>query len=182
MRFIHFALACLLCSILTTSWAQERVPDKDLIFKAAADIIKRVPNCALITLDEMGQPQARTMDPFPPEENFVIWFGTTLNSRKVSEIKNDPRVSIYYGEASGNGYVVLAGAAVLVDDSMAKEKYWKEKWERFYPDRKATYLLIKVIPKMLEVVSYEHGLTGDTITWRAPNINYSLKKQQTHNK
>lgn len=176
MRFFHFALACLLCSILTTSRAQEQLPDKELISKAAADIIQRVPNCALITLNETGQPQARTMDPFPPEENFVIWFGTNRNSRKVSEIRNDPRVSIYYGEASGNGYVVINGTAVLVDDTIAKEKYWKKEWERFYPDR-SNYLLIKVIPENLEVISYEHGLSGDSVSWRAPNIDLPREKQ-----
>ncbi len=169
MRFIYFTFFYLLYSTLITVRAQEPAPDKDLIFKAASDIINRVPYCALITLDETGQPQARTMEPFQPDENLTIWFGTNRKSRKVTEIKNDSRVTVYYGEDSGNGYVVITGKAVLVDDAKEKETRWKEKWSQFYPDR-SNYVLIKVIPETLEVVSYEHGLTGDTITWRAPHV------------
>jgi len=181
MRFIHLLLAFLMCSVSITNQAQEATSDKDPIFKTALDLINRVPYCALITLDETGQSQARTMEPFPPDENFIVWFGTNRESRKVKEIEHDPRVAIYYGEGSGNGYVVITGNAFLVDDAKDKENRWKKKWERFYPDR-TNYLLIKVIPKTLEVVSYEHDLTGDTITWRAPNIDFSVTKQQTHNK
>jgi len=47
----------------------------------------------LITLDKDGAPRARTMDPFPVEDDFTVWFGTNSNSRKVVQIKNDPRVT-----------------------------------------------------------------------------------------
>ncbi|MCF6342732.1 MAG: pyridoxamine 5'-phosphate oxidase family protein [Bacteroidales bacterium] len=170
MRFIQFPLLYLLCSLFLTSGAQEAEADKGLIFKAATEIIGHEKYCALITLNETGQPQARMMEPFPPEEDFVIWFGTNKNSRIVAEIKNDPRVTVYYGDAIGTGYVVITGTAILVDDPEEKENHWLEKWESFYPDREATYLLIKVIPQRLEVVSYRHGLTGDSVTWRAPHI------------
>jgi len=48
-------------------------------------------------------------------------------------------------------------------------------WARFYPDR-SDYLLIKVIPKTLEMVSYQHDLTGDKVTWRAPHIELGKRK------
>ena len=170
MRILYFVFLFLFCSIPFTGRAQDQSPDRDLILKAASDILGRVPYCALITLDSAGQPQARTMEPFPPEDDFVIWLGTNPKSRKVAEIKNDPRVTLYYQDLSGNGYVVITGRAVLVNDAKEKEKHWKEKWARFYPDRDSSFLLIKVIPKTLEVVSYEHGLTGDKISWRAPHV------------
>ncbi|MCF6171788.1 MAG: pyridoxamine 5'-phosphate oxidase family protein [Bacteroidales bacterium] len=169
MRFIQFALLYLLCSLFLTSGAQEAEADKGLIFKAATEIIGHEKYCALITLNETGQPQARMMEPFPPEEDFVIWFGTNKNSRKVREIKNDDRVTVYYADEAGNGYVVVTGRAVLVDDPGEKERRWMEHWARFYPNRE-NYLLIKVIPKSMEVVSYAHDLTGDSVTWRAPHI------------
>ncbi len=175
MHITRLILLCLFCSILLPGRAQQPATDTARIFKAATDIIHRVPYCALITLDEKGQPQARTMEPFPPEENFVIWFGTNRNSRKVREIKNDPRVTVYYQDGSGNGYVVITGIALLVDDPEQKEKHWNEHWARFYPDR-SDYLLIKVIPKTLEMVSYQHDLTGDKVTWRAPHIELGKRK------
>ena len=63
---------------------------------AAREIIKDAGNCALITIDEDGKPRARTMDPFSPEDDFMVWFGTNIKSRKVKQIRNDPRVTLYY--------------------------------------------------------------------------------------
>jgi general stress protein 26 len=143
---------------------------KDKIVNAALEIIESARFCALITIDETGHPQARTMQPFPPDENMVVWFGTNPKSRKVKEINNDPRVTLYYGDPSGDGYVVLTGNAILVSDPSEKSKRWMEEWEAFYPDRDDNYLLIKFIPDKMEVVSYKHGLTGDSESWRAPFI------------
>lgn len=174
MRLISIPFIFLLCIIVLTCRAQDTNVDKDQISVAASEIIGQVKYCALITLDESGHPQARTMEAFPPEENFVIWFGTNKNSRKVAEIKNDPRVTVYYGDPSGSGYVVITGSAILVDDPEEKENRWLDHWEQFYLDRESTYTLIKIIPDRLEVVSYKHGLTGDTVTWRAPYKDISI--------
>ena len=150
--------------------AQNSSEKSELIQEAASEIIQSVKYCVLITLDESGHPQARTMEGFAPEEDFTLWFGTNKNSRKVTEIRNDSRVTVHYADANGNGYVILTGLAELVDDANEKENHWMDHWEQFYPDRESTYILIKVVPKKIEVVSYSHGLTGDTVTWRAPNV------------
>lgn len=150
--------------------AQSSSEKSELIQEAALEIIKSVKYCVLITVGESGHPQARTMEVLPPEEDFTLWFGTNKNSRKVKEIRNNSRVTVHYGDANGNGYVVITGIAELVDDDIEKEKHWMDHWDQFYPDREATYILIKVISHKLEVVSYSHGLTGDPVTWRAPNV------------
>ena len=46
--------------------------------------------CALITLDSEGRPRVRVMDPFIPENDFTVWFGTNPKTRKVEQIKNNP--------------------------------------------------------------------------------------------
>lgn len=52
--------------------------------------------CALVTLDEAGRPLARAMDPFPPEADLTVWLATHRATRKVEEIRRDPRVALYY--------------------------------------------------------------------------------------
>ena len=109
-------------------WAQENQLsnyNRDTLITAAKEIIATTKYCALITLDESGHPQVRTMDPFSPEENFVVWLGTNSNSRKVNEIRNDSRATLYYEALNGAGYVVIKGHAYLVDDPEKKLKYWK---------------------------------------------------------
>ncbi len=137
---------------------------------AAREIMKESGTCALITLDDEGRPRARTMDPFLPEDDFTVWFGTNSNSRKVVQIKNDPRVTLYYYDSKKEGYVVINGTAQLVDESVEKEKYWKEEWAAFYPNKADNYLLIKVSPIWMEVLSPGDGIYNDTITWQPPII------------
>jgi general stress protein 26 len=116
------------------------------------------------------------MDPFAPEEDMVIWLGTNSKSRKVQEISNDPRVTLYYADPEGGGYVAIAGTARLVDDPEEKARWWKEAWEAYYPNREDTYLLIMVAPEKLEILSYGHGITGDSETWRIPCIEFKASE------
>lgn len=161
--------------IAQNAFAQDEKNINEQLITAARDIIETSKYCALITLDSSGHPQARTMQPFPPDDEMIIWFGTNPKSKKVKEIKNDPRITLYYGDPSGDGYAVITGTALLVNDPKEKEKRWMDEWDAFYPDKEESYLLIKVIPSSLEVVSYEHGLTGDSITWKAPSVKLDQK-------
>jgi general stress protein 26 len=145
------------------------------IINAAREITNSASICALITNDEDGRARARAMEFIGPEEDFTIWFGTNPKSRKVDQIMNDPRVSIYFTEAYDSGYVMYYGIAELVDDAQIKKSKWKPGWEAFYPDQDENFLLIKVIPEWIEVVSYKHGLVGDSITWEPPMIHFDTK-------
>ncbi len=153
---------------------QNNLNDKELK-EAAAEIIKSSGTCALITLDDEGQPRARTMDPFPPDDDFTIWFGTNAKSRKVEQIKNDARVTLYYLDSDGTGYVSIYGKAQLVDDKKLKEKYWKKEWEAFYPDKESDYLLIKFTPVWMELISEKNGIIGDPLSWEPPKVIFNSK-------
>lgn len=145
------------------------------LIQAAKEIISNAGTCALITLDGEGRPRVRAMDAFPPENDFTVWFGTNPESRKVNQIKNDPRVTLYYLDKDGSGYVMIHGKAQLVNDTGEKEKHWKVEWEAFYPDKNESYLLIKVTPEWMEVVSYAYGITGDPVTWEPPKVTFDSK-------
>jgi general stress protein 26 len=132
--------------------------------------------CALITLDKNGLPMVRTMSPFLPEKDFVVWFGTNPKSRKVIQIKNNPKVTLYYLDSDVSGYVVIHGIAQLADDQQEKNKRWKVEWEAFYPNRTEDYLLIKVSPQSMEVLSPKYGIIGDPATWQAPVVLFDSTK------
>ena len=136
---------------------------RNKLLDAAREVIETAKNCALITQDDEGRSRVRVMDPFLPDNDFVVWFGTNPKSRKVEQIKNDPRVTLYYFDPTGIGYVMIHGKAQLVEDE--KEKHFKEEWTSFYADKAESYLPIKVSPEWLELVSYKHGILGDSITW-----------------
>jgi len=160
-------------------FAQDKIDtqfNRDTLINVSKQIMGSARYCALITLDEKGNPDARIMDPFLPNDEMVIWFGTNLNSRKVKQIKNDSRVTLYYQEPNEAGYVLIKGQAYIVDDILKKQKYWKKEWSGFYSEDKSNYTLIKVIPEKLEILDYQHGITGDSETWAAPSINFKSSK------
>ena len=88
---LTMTLACLSTPML---YAQQPTPRATLI-AAAREIIAAARFCALVTVDDSGQPHARGMDPFEPDEDFTIWMGTNRHTRKVREIARDPRVTLY---------------------------------------------------------------------------------------
>lgn len=176
-KFLYFLL--ILLFIPSTGFGQESERTDSLRNKltdAAREIMNSAESCALITLDQEGRPRVRTMDAFLPEVDFIVWFGTNAKSRKVEQIKNDPRVTLYYLEDEDAGYVMIYGTAYLVDDLYEKENRWKPEWEAFYPDNRDGYLLIKVVPEWMEVVSYTHGILGDAESWEPPTFVFEVKE------
>ena len=135
---------------------------KDSLLVFARTIIDSASSGTLITVNEQGKPQARTMSPFPPEENFVIWLGTSAGSRKVKQIKDNPHVIVFYYDSDAWGYVSVAGQARIVNDPEKKKQYWKESWIQFYPDPEKNYVLIEVTPERLEICSFKYKLFWDS--------------------
>ncbi len=172
IKFIHLLpLTFLLLPHLGMGQQMELADTSHIkLMNAAKEIMAAAGTCALITLDEEGRPRVRAMDPFSPESDFTVWFGTNSKSRKVSQIKNDPRVTLYYLDGDASGYVMIHGTAELVNDKAEKVKRWKDAWEAFYKDKTEEYLLIKVRPVWMEVSSTPRGIYGDTITWQPPAV------------
>ena len=169
-----FCLTFAFFSLLSFKSFSQNIEQKDSVrtklTQVARGIMTRSGICTLITLDDNGLPMARAMDPFSPEEDFTVWFGTNPYSRKVKQIKNNPAVTLYYLDTDASGYVVIHGAAELVNDASEKETHWKDAWNAFYPNKTEDYLLIKVTPNWMEVLSTTHGIIGDPKTWETPTV------------
>lgn len=146
--------------------------ENEKLIVAAREIMKEAGNCALITLNDQSIPMVRIMDPFPPESDFTVWFGTKSESRKVGQIKNNPTVTLYYQDRDVSGYVVIHGNAIIVDDKKEIEKRWKVAWEAFYPNNREGYILIKVTPDWMEILSLSRGIVGDPVTWQVPIVRF----------
>ena len=146
--------------------------NRDTIILAAHEIINETAYCGLVTVDSLGQPQIRTMNPFPVKDDFVIWFATSRTSRKVREIKNNPKVCVYFANhLTAKGYVNINGSASVIDNRelliQMKRDYWNgiQGWQ----DK---FVLIKIIPKSIEIINYKHGLNNDPNNFKAPTISF----------
>ncbi len=174
--FSRFAVLCLLALFAATSFAQEKEKTAPLtradLIAAAREIMTAQQYCALITLDEEGRPVARTMNPFPPEDDMTVWIATSTLTRKVQQIRHDPRVTLYYADHSkATGFVAISGHAVLVDDRAEMIKRKRAYWDQAFPGFK-NLVLIKVIPERMDVLNYKAGALNDPVTWRTPSAEF----------
>lgn len=153
--------------------AAQSVPGADSarsLEAAARTIVQAVSYPTFITTDATGRPQARTIQPLPPDSRWTVWFATNPRTRKVTEVGRDPRVVLHYFDPRTLSYVSLIGEARVVRDRPTKAAHWDKAWDAFYPDRDTSVVLIEVRAQQLEVVSSTLGIAGDARTWRPPTV------------
>ena len=172
-----FTAVLLIPSSLFSQDTEFENPIDNKLVSVAREIMGAAGTCALITLDEEGRPRVRTMDPFLPDSDLTVWFGTNIHSRKVDQIRNNSMVTLYYVESDNSGYVMLYGKAELVDPKKEEERR-KDEWDAFYPNKSEDYLLIKVSPEWIEVISESRNILGDSITWKPPVVFFDKTKDQ----
>lgn len=143
-------------------------PSRSAIVSAAHTIIANARYATLVTASPTTSPDARIVDPFAPEGELTIWFATNAASRKVTELKKDPHVTLLYFDAANKGYVTIKGTATLVTSAAEKKKRWKDEWTGMWAKKNEgdDYVLVRVDPHTIEVVSVALGMNNDPVTWR----------------
>ncbi|MBP9945468.1 MAG: pyridoxamine 5'-phosphate oxidase family protein [Vicinamibacteria bacterium] len=169
-RAVHslvVAVVFALCGA-SASLAQESAPQssREKVEAVARRIMSAARFCSLVTIGGDGAAQARIVDPTEPDASLTIYVATNPGSRKVAEIKKDPRVTLLYFDTVRLAYVTVIGRASEVSGS-EKGGHYKKEWDGFFArDNPDTYTLYRIIPSRIEVVSAQDGLAGDTATWR----------------
>jgi general stress protein 26 len=171
-KLVSIILMLLLMFFSLPGKAQDTQFQKDTLIKAAREIITSSTYCGFVTMDSNGQPQIRTMNPFPLGDEIIIWFATNRKSRKVAEIKNNPKVCVYYADHNkAKGYVSINGTAEIIDNKELLIKMKRGYWEGI-PDWQNKFVLIKITPKTMDVINYERGISGDSETNRSPVVEF----------
>jgi general stress protein 26 len=124
--------------------------------------------CTMVTIGADGRPQARIVDPFAPDADLTIWIATNPLTRKIEDIRRDPRVTLLYFNQARSEYVTVIGTARLETDARLKASRWKPEWAGLYKDdhRGDDFVLVRVQPSRLEVSAVGRGLKNDEKTWR----------------
>ena len=128
--------------------------------------------CTMVTVGADGAAQARIVDPLEPDERFAVYVATNPRSRKVAEIQADPRVTLLYFDRERSAYVTIVGRAVEVRGA-EKAGQRKPEWRQFFPAEKPdAYLLYRIVPTRVELVSAADGLGGDPLTWKPEIVEF----------
>jgi general stress protein 26 len=149
-------------------------PTREEIIASARDVVQKARYCSLTTIGGDGHPQARIVDPLEPDADFTMWIATNPLTRKVREIRRNPRTTLLCFDPATTSYVTVVGRAALIADATEKQKHWKADWAPIYPQgpRDSGFMLIRVTPIRLEIVSESRGMVGDRRTWRPLAIDF----------
>lgn len=169
MRHVRLTLLLLFLQPLFASAQATPTPQhsRSNILAASRDVVQKARYCTFVTIGEDGHPQARIVDPLGPDANFTIWIATNPLTRKVGQVRRDSRVTLLCFDAATSSYVTVLGRGAIVTDAAEKAQRWKEDWAPFYASGATgnDFMLIRLTPIRLEIVSADRGLVGDPKTW-----------------
>ncbi len=136
----------------------------DELKKASVELIETTQAAYLTTMGPDGYPHTRAMlnlrnrEQYPNQvhlfaqhqDDLMIYFSTNTLSRKIREIKSNPRASVYYCHPEQFHGLTLIGDIEIVDDSEIRKALWNEGWERYYPQGPddPDHTVLRLYPKL----------------------------------
>jgi general stress protein 26 len=164
-------LGVLVFSLSSVASEPQDTPNTETVLQAARQVVQDTSFATLITIDQTGQPKARTVDAFAPGADWVVWIATRPSSRKVTEITQTPQVTVHYYSDALKSYVSLMGEASLVSEIAIKKRMRRSQdSKKLYPNFPDDYQLIRIQPTRLEGIL--PGFRGHPKTWEPIGVNF----------
>ncbi len=119
------------------------------------EIMKKASSFSFFATCDSGQPRVRPMAPIV-EDDMSVWVATSVKSRKVQQIKENPRMSLAFVEQpQGDKAATIIGEAEIVEDMEQKKRVWglaAYDPSQFWPDGPETkdYCVLKINIKKVE--------------------------------
>jgi general stress protein 26 len=96
------------------------------------DLVGGLDAAMLTTRALNGDLRARPMALGRADNDGTLWFATSLDSRKVDEIRRHSEVNVSF---QGPGrFLSLSGRAEILDDHALLDSLWSESWGPWFPE------------------------------------------------
>jgi general stress protein 26 len=141
----------------------------DDVVAVAKAILDSADFCFLITQGEAGGANARLMQHVKPDADLTLWFGTSIASRKVREIRSTPRATVTCLDPQRRAYTALAGMVTIDEHAEQWRRYWRDDWRTFWPEGASApdYVLLRFACERVEVLSLAAGIAPPPYGLRA---------------
>lgn len=119
------------------------------------EIMKKAKDFAFLATCDSGQPRVRPVSPMV-EDDMSVWVATSGKSRKVQQIKKNPRMSLaFVVHPQGDKAATIIGEAEKVEDMEQKKRVWglaSYDPTQFWPDgpESKDYCVLKINVKQIE--------------------------------
>jgi general stress protein 26 len=98
--------------------------ERDQIIGAAKKLVRANRSFVLATVDEKGAPHVRWMGAAYMEEPFTLYLATAAASRKMGQIKSNPRSQLMFQNEDFSQVATLTGDSSVVVDGELKHRVW----------------------------------------------------------
>lgn len=117
------------------------------------DVLRNNPLGVLSTVTEKGGPSGRYMV-VHADETLTLFAITSLSSRKVSQIRKNPRIHLTAGCVAPNAmgpWICYSGTASILNDQKNRHAFWKEEFKQYFKDADdPDYCIIRMEPETIE--------------------------------
>lgn len=124
--------------------------------------------CSLATVRRDGGPAVRFVRA-KADEDLNLRIPTFVGTRKVDQIRADPRVHITCGDTDSERpgtYFQIDGAAEISTEPVERAACWTPRLAKWFTDRDdPNYAVVKVTPT--RIIGVPIGRTGDPAVWSA---------------
>ncbi len=99
----------------------------------ALALVERSQIGMLGTNSEEGHPHIKAMIKAEAEDLKRVWFSTNTSSRRVAQLRQDSRASVYFVDFDQWMGLMLVGEVEVLRDAASRKRLWHDGDERYYP-------------------------------------------------
>lgn len=122
-------------------------------------LIRDIEVAMMTTVDE-GLLRSRPMQGHQSRADGDLWFFTSREAHKVTEIGREHQVNLSYADPRSGRYVSVSGLATAVDDRERMREFWNDHLAAYFPRGidDPNLLLIRVTPERAEYWESASGM------------------------
>ncbi len=123
--------------------------------KKVLAVIKKLRGHAYLATCHGKQPVIRSISPIL-DDKMNIWIATFAKSRKVAQIKKNPKVCLYFvSQPNGSQGANILGRAAIIKSLRQKKRVWAAAHydlSGYFPAGPASksFCLLKIVPRLIE--------------------------------
>ena len=128
------------------------------VITAAKELIAADRPFVLATVDQDGAPQVRWMGAVMLEEPLICYMAAFSESRKMVQLKGDPRAQLMFQSEEFGRVATLSGTAEMVENADTKHRAWDAMpgCAKYFPGPDAPeFGLIKFVCERVELLDME---------------------------
>lgn len=107
--------------------------EREEAIRESQALVKRSLIAMLGTNGDDGYPNIKAMIKCEHEGLKTVWFSTNTSSRRVAQLKQNPKACVYFVDFDRWKGLMLVGTVEILQDIGSRRRLWPEGDEKYYP-------------------------------------------------